>query len=273
MMSSKQVIGVIHLPRLPSVLVKPQHSLEEVVERAVREARILEGLGFAGAIVENYGDIPYPKRVRDPLTIASIAIIVREVVKSTNLKVGVNILRNSGREAYSVALASGAKFIRINALVEAIVSDSGIIEPEAPRLAPLIANYPGVEVYADILVKHASSLRFSLGLIESGQSVGKGSAEEHLRGLVEDYVERGRASALIVTGLRTGDLPPLKLVELVKKFSSVPVLVGSGVTADNIKSVLEKCDGVIVGSFVRREGRAGADLDVGRARALIEAAK
>jgi Predicted TIM-barrel enzyme len=96
-----------------------------------------------------------------------MAVIVREVVKNTGFKVGVNLLRNSGREAYSIAVAAGAKFIRVNALVETIVSDSGIIEPEAPKLRTIRFNYPGVEVYADILVKHSASLRASLSIMEA----------------------------------------------------------------------------------------------------------
>jgi len=136
----KEIIAVIHLPRLPSISIYAD--LNSIIDYAVKEARLLEELGYSGVIVENYGDAPYYKRVRDPLTLCSMTSIVREVVRTTSLKVGVNLLRNSGREAYSVAVASGARFIRVNALVETVVSDSGVIEPEAPRLKPLRANYP-----------------------------------------------------------------------------------------------------------------------------------
>lgn len=265
-----EIIGVVHLPRLPYTYSKPQQSLEDVVMQAVQEARALEELGYTGVIVENYGDTPYTKRVRDPLAIAFMSVVVREVVRSTGFKVGVNLLRNSGKEAYSIAVASGAKFIRVNALVETVISDSGILEPSAPLLKPLYLNYPGIEVYADIMVKHASSLRLSTSIVEAGSTISKGPIEAYLQEVVEDHVRRGGASALVVTGLKTGDPPPLKLLELVKKYSPVRVIAGSGATPENVCKLLKFCDGVIVGSFIKRDGKAGNPLDPGRARSFIE---
>lgn len=264
-----EVIAVIHLPRLPSLYYHVD--LNSIIDYAVREARILEELGYSGVIVENYGDYPYSKRVRDPVTLCSMTSIVREVVRATSLKVGVNLLRNSGREAYSVAVASRARFIRVNALVETIISDSGVIEPEAPRLKALRLSHPGVEVYADILVKHASSLRFSLGLIEATTSTtAKSSIENYYRELVDEYVERGGADALVVTGLKTGEPPPIRLVELTKKYSPKPVIVGSGVTLENIDKVAKTADGVIIGSYIKKQGQAGNPTDPDRARKIIQ---
>ncbi|MCC6011238.1 MAG: BtpA/SgcQ family protein [Desulfurococcaceae archaeon] len=265
----REVIAVIHLPRLPSLYHRVD--LNSIIDYAVREVKLLEELGYSGIIVENYGDYPYSKRVRDPVTLCSMTSIVKEVVRASSLKVGVNLLRNSGREAYSVAVASGARFIRVNALVETIISDSGVIEPEAPRLRALRLNYPGVEVYADILVKHASSLRFTLSLIEASTSaIAKSSVEDYYRGLVEDYVERGGADALVVTGLKTGELPPIRLVELTKKYSPKPVIVGSGVTLENIDKVAKTADGLIIGSYIKKQGHAGNPTDPERARKIIK---
>jgi membrane complex biogenesis BtpA family protein len=270
-LSEKEVLGVIHLPRLPSINLKAETPFEHIVEQAVLEARILSELGFTGVIVENFGDSPFHKRVKDPLTIASMSIIVREVVKNSGYKVGVNLLRNSGREAYSIAVAAGAKFIRVNALVETIVSDSGVIEPEAPRLRSIRFNYPSVEVYADILVKHSASLRASLSMMEATSTLlAKGFIEDYVRELVEEYVDRGKANALIVTGLKTGEPPPLQLVRLIKKYSPIPVLVGSGVTLENLELVLKHSDGVIVGSYIKKNGKAGNPLDQARAKMFID---
>ena len=269
----KEVIGVIHLPRLPQSTVSMRFDINDYVDYAVKEARALEELGYTGVIIENFGDAPFYKRVRDPLTLATIAIIVREVVKSCGIKVGVNILRNSGREAYAVAVASGAKFIRVNALVETVATDSGVVEAEAPRLRSIRLNYPWVKIYADILVKHGSSLRFSHSLIESLSMFSKGSPEDYYRELVEEYVERGKADALIVTGIKTGEEPPLKIVELTKRHSPIPVLIGSGVTIENVEKFLRISDGVIIGSYIKVSGKAGNPLDFERAKRFIEKVK
>jgi membrane complex biogenesis BtpA family protein len=265
-----EVFGVIHLPGLPRTSHVYKSSLDQLVENAVLEAKTLSSLGYTGVIVENYGDAPFEARVQDPLALSTMAIIVHEVVENTGFKVGVNLLRNSGFEAYSIAVASKAKFIRVNALVEPIVSDSGVIEPDASRLRSVRINYPGVEVYADIFVKHAAGLRTSLSLIESSSIISKASTEDYVRELVEEYVERGKADALIVTGIKTGEAPPLNLVSLVKKYSPIPVLVGSGVTVENISKVVEVADGVIVGSYIKKNGKAGNPLDTARAEAFIK---
>ena len=265
-----EVIGVVHLPRLPYVNERVDFDLNALLERVLREVSILEGLGYDGVIIENYGDSPYPKRVRDPLALSVMAVVVREAVKSTRMRVGVNVLRNSGREAYAIAVATGARFIRVNALTETIVSDSGIIEPEAPRLRALRYNYKGVEVYADILVKHAGSLTLLAGSLP-GKA--RGGETEVLREIVADAVERGGADKIVVTGYRTGEAPDPEFVRKIREVSPRPLILGSGATPENIGIYKKHVDGVIVGSFIRAGGRAGNPLDEDRARAFIRAAR
>lgn len=271
MRGEKGIFGVVHLPHVPYTVLRVESRLEDIVERAVEEAKAMESVEFAGVIVENFGDAPYRKKVRDPLALASIAVVVREVVRSVSIDVGVNILRNSGLEAYSVALATGARFIRINTLAETVITDSGILEPEAPRLKSVRANYPGIRVYADILVKHGRSLPYATAVVESA-AVGV-PLESYVKDLVLDYIERAGADALIVTGERTGEPPSLDRLRIIRKFSTVPVIVGSGASPENIKKLLEHSDGVIVGSYIRRNGRAGAPLDSERLRMFVVAAR
>jgi membrane complex biogenesis BtpA family protein len=266
-MVEKELIGVIHLPRLPSTDYKVDYSVSQIADYAVREARLLEEAGFNDVIVENYGDYSFPKRVRDPLTLASISVVVREVVRSTSLKVGVNILRNSGREAYAVAVATGARFIRVNGLVETLVSDSGIIESEAPMLRNISINYPGIEIYADILCKHSGSLYFQTlrTNYEAFSNTDKSPGEEAIREIALDAITRGKASALIVTGPRTGEAPSPQLLGTVKRYSSKPVLVGSGLNPGNAEVLLRIADGAIVGSYIRENGMAGKPIVLERA--------
>ncbi|MGC8974741.1 MAG: BtpA/SgcQ family protein [Thermoprotei archaeon] len=261
----KSLIGVIHLPRLPSTHYFSEARVEDIISRAVKESKILEELGYSGVIVENFGDAPFLKRVRDPLTLAVFTVITREVVKSVSIEVGVNLLRNSGLEAYSVALATGAKFIRVNALVETLLTDSGLIEPEAPRLRNVRFNHPGIKLYADIACKHGASLSY---LAYREHSLIKGGREP-VEDLIADAVERGKADALVVTGSRTGEKPDIEFLTKVKSFSPVPVIVGSGATPENLEILLKKADGVIVGSYIKVGGKAGNPVDVERARRFI----
>jgi len=257
-------IAVVHLPPLPGSpgFCGGRRDFESIVEFAVREARVLEECGADAVLIENFGDKPFEKRVSDPVTTASMAVIVREVVKSVSIPVGVNILRNSAIEALAVAMASGARFVRVNAFVETLATDSGIIEPAAPSIARYLARHRGlgseIAILADVLCKHATPIAFPAWV---------SSLEEYLDAVVRDAVERGGANALIVTGRRTGEPPSPRLVEAVKERArETPVLLGSGATPENLPKFLRVCDGVIVGSYVKVGGGAGNPTDPERAR-------
>lgn len=270
----KEIIGVIHLPRLPSLNYRIEGDLEQIIESAVVEAKTLESLGYDGVIIENYGDYPFNKRVEDPLTLSFITSIAKSVVDEVSIKVGINILRNSGRESYAIAVATGADFIRVNSLIEVLATDSGIIEPEAPYLKSIRLNYPGIKIYGDILVKHAGSITYSTMFSQqTAKDLSQHSVEHILKDLVDDYVERGGSDALIATGGRTGEKVSIEFLKILKKCSPVPVFVGSGSTAENVKDLLHIADGVIVGSYIKKNGKAGFPLDIDRAKMFINEAK
>ncbi len=130
--SPKPIIGMIHLMPLPgSPLFKGD--FDEILDQALRDARALEEGGVDGVIVENLGDKPYP-RTAGRITVAAMAVIVREVVKEIGIPVGVNVLRNDGLASVAIAKVTGASFIRVNVFIDTVISESGILDPIAPRL-------------------------------------------------------------------------------------------------------------------------------------------
>ncbi len=252
----KVAIGVVHLAPLPG---SPcfEGDFESVIKRATHDARIIDEAGFDAIIVENFGDTPFHSKRVEPQTIAAMAVVVHEIKKNFEKPVGVNVLRNDACAALAIASVCGCEFIRVNVLVGAYVTCEGIIESQAAevmRLRKRIA--PSCLVFADVMVKHATPL--------GTPTIG----EEAL-----DAVERGGAHCVIVTGRRTG-LPPsgdeLKEVKTAIKGVAphVPVLVGSGVTEQNVLSLLEVSDGVIVGTYIKEDGIAGRQVDRERAVSL-----
>ena len=84
-----------------------------------------------------------------------------------------------------------------------------------------------------------------------------------------DTLERGLADALIVSGTGTGDTTKLDDVRRVRAACpDAAILVGSGVTADNVGEYLEFADGVIVGSSLKRGGKLTQAVDPRRVAAL-----
>ena len=123
----KPILGMIHLPALPAAPCSTM-PLDELVVFALEELERLESAGIDGVIVENVGDTPFFREGVPPVTVSAMSVVVREVVRSATVPVGVNMLRNAWEEAVSVAYVTGAAFIRCNVVIGAYVTDQGIIQ-------------------------------------------------------------------------------------------------------------------------------------------------
>jgi membrane complex biogenesis BtpA family protein len=104
-----------------------------------------------------------------------------------------------------------------------------------------------IRIYADVLVKHA----VPLGPVQ-------------LEDAVRDAVERGLADAVIVTGSATGSAASPADVQRAVDATGVPIYVGSGVTADNLSNFVPPAAGVIVGSWLKRDGVISNPVDARR---------
>jgi membrane complex biogenesis BtpA family protein len=227
---SKPIIGMIHMPALPGA---PRHTmdLEALVGFALNEAGILERTGCDACIVENVGDAPFFREHVPPITTAAMAIVTREVKRATKMRVGVNMLRNAGAEALSVAAVADADFVRINVVIGAYVTDQGIIQGNAAELARLRKTLPkDVAILGDVHVKHAAPL-FDVPIEDAAA----------------DLAERGGADAVIVSGARSPAPPSFERVKAVKDAIDKPVFIGSGLGLDNLKEYAERSDGVLIG--------------------------
>lgn len=249
----KPLIGMVHLKPLPGSYLY-EDNLDEVVEAALRDARTIEKAGFDAVMVENFGDVPFPKYV-DKTTVAAFTAVAKEIRNAISLPLGINVLRNDGIAAYSIAYAVKADFIRVNVLSGVAYTDQGVIEGIAHELAKLRKLLPSrIKVFADVHVKHA---------------VHFGDFEDSLR----DTIERGLADAVVVSGKATGKPVDLERLALAKKISPVPVLVGSGTTYDNLPELWSYADGFIVGTWIKRDGRVENEVSLERARKLVDLAK
>ncbi len=254
--SRPAAIGVVHLLPLPG---SPRYAgrFQAVLEQGLRDARNYAEAGFDALIVENFGDAPFYGSNVGPETVAAMAVVAKELRSQVDLPLGVNVLRNDARAALSVAVASGAEFIRVNVHTGAMLTDQGLLQGDAAatlRHRRLLAA--DVRIFADVLVKHAVPL-----------------AELSLEQAAAEAVERGLADAVILTGKTTGDeADPIAVASVKEALADVPVLVGSGITPVNVRH-FGRADGFIVGSAAKVGGKATGPVDPVRARALIEAIK
>jgi uncharacterized protein len=253
------ITGVVHLDPLPgTALGGPSRSLPEVIDRARRDAHALTQHGVNAIIVENFGDVPFARDHVEPHIVSAITIAVAAVIQESALPVGVNVLRNDGVTALSIAAMTGASFIRSNVYVGAAITDQGFIQGNAFEVQAIKQRRGStIDVWADIDVKHASQV-----------------APRALEELASDAIERGLARAVIVTGSRTGESVNIEALKSLR--NAVPedtLIVGSGVTDQTVKSVVSIADAVIVGSYFKVDGIVTNMVDADRVRRLVAAVK
>lgn len=257
--SSYRVVGVVHLPALPgSAGGGPGDSLEEILDRAKRDALGYAEGGAGAIIVENFGDVPFVKDLVAPVTVAAMTRAVAAVREISGLPVGVNVLRNDVLSAVAIAAVCGGSFVRANVYVGAAVTDQGLIEGRAAEVQALIRslNVP-VAVWADVDVKHAAPV-----------------APRPLGEVALDAIERGLAGAVVVTGRGTGaPVAPADLLEVRRALPRAPIYIGSGATVETLPSLLEIADGAIVGTAAKIDGVVTNAVAVERVRALVAAAR
>ena len=148
--------GVVHLKALPG---SPSNSLglDEITKLAQKDVENLYTAGVDGIIIENFGDVPFVKNDISKRTLASFTSVVQNLEINSDLKVGINVLRNDGIAALSIAEATSSDFVRINVLNNVMMfTDPGIIEGESHEIADFKKNLNNdIEIYADVFVKHA----------------------------------------------------------------------------------------------------------------------
>lgn len=254
--TAKPVIAMIHLGALPGT---PAHglSLADIEKQALHEAEIFRAAGVHGLMLENMHDTPYLRGKVGPEIVASMAIIARTVKQATKLPCGVQVLAGANLEAMAVANAAGLDFIRAEGFAFAHVADEGIIESSAAELLRYrrTIGAASVQVWTDVKKKHSSHA------ITADVDIGE----------TAHAVEFMRGDAVIVTGAVTGDAPKPADVLAVKKKTRLPVYLGSGVTAINLKTFFAAADGFIVGSEFKQGGHWSRAVDTARVERFMAA--
>ena len=256
----KPIIGMVHLIPLPGAPGYDFYGIDAIVEKALADAKALEEGGVDGLMVENMWDHPYyVGEDVPPEEMTAQAVVAREVIKSTNLPTGINVIHNGGKVTLSIAVASGAKFVRICLLAGARVWDTGEFDHGCAAELLRLRKHLGAEyikIFADVDKKH--SVPFP-GI----------DLETHIL-----WTKRYLADAIIVTGKLTGWAPELEKVKKVKGFAGdTPVLVGSGTTAANVKDFLKYADGIIVGTDLKKDGVNENPVDLARVKKYMQAVK
>lgn len=253
------VLGMLHLPALPGA---PRFGgdLAAVTDFVLRDAETLLAGGVHGLVLENFNDTPFfPDRV-PPYVVAHMTRVAGRVAERFDVPLGINVLRNDPHAALGIAHAVGAAFIRVNILSGARVTDQGVIAGTAHTLlrerALLHAEH--IRIFADVNVKHS-------------QPLGRPRA---LEDEVGETLERAGADAVVVTGRGTGLPTDVEDAQRCRAAAGPrPVVIGCGLTAENIGDFRPYADAFIVGTAFKAAGNVHEPVERSRVEAVLAALK
>jgi membrane complex biogenesis BtpA family protein len=249
---------MVHVSALPGT---PRSSLpvSRIVQQAVDEAKLLISSGFDAVLIENMHDAPYLRRHVGPEIVAGMTMVgcaVREAIGSAPL--GVQILAGANRASLGVALAVGARFIRAEGFVFASVADEGIMdEADAGSLLRYrkLIGAEQVRILADVKKKHsAHAITADVDISETAKAA-----------------EFFGADGVVITGIATGQAIRINDLGSARVATTLPLIVGSGVTPESVGDLFAYADALIVGSWYKRDGLWSNPPDAKRAAELVRA--
>ena len=249
------VIGMIHTRALPGA-PKYGGDFNYIVDTAVKEAEIYRQSGIDVLMIENMHDVPYTNiEVGHEIT-SAMTLIGHLVKQATGLPMGIQILSAGNKQAMAVAKAVGMDFIRVEGYVFGHLADEGYIDSQAAELMRYRKQIDAeaIAVFTDIKKKHSShALTADLDIAEMAHAA-------------DFFISDG----VIVTGVHTGATADVEEIKAVRATTKLPLLIGSGINYDNVSTYLPLSDAMIVGSYFKKDGYWGNELDAGRIAGFME---
>jgi membrane complex biogenesis BtpA family protein len=252
---SKPIIGMIHLDSLPGT---PNYKGDnkKIIQKALNEAMIYYDCDVNAVMIENMHDVPYLKQSVGHEITAIMSVIANEIKEKTGLICGIQILAGANIEALAVAHAAGLEFIRVEGYVFGHIGDEGYLDSCAGKLLRYRKQI-GAEhilIFTDVKKKHSShAITADIDIVETAKAA-------------QFFLSDG----IILTGIATGKEADISEIIAVKKDVELPVLIGSGITAENIENYINIADGFIVGSYLKREGIWQNEVNKKRVITLID---
>ena len=247
------MIAVLPLPGSP--LYDGNH--QRVMDQALADLEVYKKTGVDSILFENDHDLPYIQPPLDEKGIALMTKIVKEARGRFDGPMGIQMLEAANITSLEIAAEADLDYIRVEAYVFAHVGGSGIINGSAGKILrrrkELKAEH--IKIFADVKKKHGShSLTIDLDIKDEIMQA-------------EFFLVDG----VIVTSRFTGINPDKNDLIKAKSATKLPVLIGSGMSAENIQDYLPLADGFIVGSYFRKEGKFLEKLEPERLNTFMKA--
>lgn len=247
------VVAALHLPDFGA----RRHSVAFLEDYAIANARVFAQAGIPFVKLQDQTRTDGPAASD---TIALMAAIARRVrAEVPGLRLGIIVEAHDPEAALSIAHAAGAEFVRLKIFVGGAMTAAGPRHALAPRaLAHRTAlGRRDIAILADVHDRTAVPL----------------SSES--QPFAAEWAQKAGADGLVITGASFSDT--LTRIEAVRaRGVRRPILIGGGVTEDNVAQALRAADGIVVSTALKRAGAGENDLvhwDADLCRRLMDAAR
>ncbi|CAH1992479.1 unnamed protein product [Acanthoscelides obtectus] len=208
-------------------------------------------------MIENMHDVPYVQSKHFgpeiPAAMSRVCSEMRKIIPDST-PFGVQILACGNKEALAVAKACAMNFVRVEGFVFSHIADEGFTDANAGHVLRYRKHIQAedVLVFTDIKKKHSSHyITMDISLIETAKAA-------------EYFLSDG----VILTGSATGIPAEENDLHQLKENVTIPILVGSGITGDNLEKYLS-ADALVVGSYFKKDGKWFNEIDEERVRKFM----
>lgn len=250
--SAPLVIAALHLPD-PVVAPRSQAWLEDYV---LANARVFAEAGVPAIKLQDQTRAAGGATAQTVARMAALGRLIRAEVPA--IRLGIILQAHDAEAPLAVAEAAGACFVRLKVYVASVVGAEGPKHALAVAArAYRVAQAPGVAILADVFDRTT----VPLAPIEPERAA--------------LWAESLGADGLVLTGADFAD--SLARIRAARGAGvRVPILLGGGVTEENVAEALRDAQGVVVSSSLMRRGAGPEELlrwDADRTHRLMDRAR
>lgn len=249
----RDITVVVGVKPLPGTWSGRDSRIRQVIFEAVQECSALYAAGIRSIMLQNVNDVPAYVSAPNYIIAAMTAVCceARREVKS-DCRMGISILRNDTPGGIAVANAAGLDFVRAKVFVGEMMKMEREVGNMNESLEMKLRLGSTAQIWADIQDRNGTPM------FSSGYEADCGHAL------------RGGADSLIITGRDVEQTRELTQ-RARNRFPSAKLIIGGGAKAENVDTLMENADGVIIASSLKVDGRISNPIDPRRVDAFVSA--
>jgi predicted TIM-barrel enzyme len=248
------IIGAVHLPFYGRC--NPATSMAQLEEYVIANCRVFFDNGIDTLYIQDENMSPGKATEETIAVTAALGRLVKREIPS--LRLGIIVEAHDGAAPIAVAHACGADFVRIKVFAGAMLKSTGVQQA------------CGIEA-----VQYRTAIGANIAILaDCHDRTGHPLAPVPI-GIVTDWACRIGADAIILTGMCY--MESLDFLVIGRSIAgNRPLLIGGGVTANNIREVLQHADGAVVSRSLmldKKDENSDVHWDADKIRRFMDIAR